>query len=331
MSTGLSSNLSFIRRAFATKRVTSNETGMMSTHQHTWRDYALIFLPYLWMVLFFLLPFLIIFKISLSVSEIAIPPYSPLVTFEEGAMQIILHLENYTYIFTDPEGTYIRSYLKSLQVATFSTFFCLLIGYPIAWALATARPAMRNVLFMLIIMPSWTSFVVRIYAWMTLLKRDGLINEILMTLGIIDAPIQILQTDAAVYIGIVYCYLPYMVLPLFSALMKVDYSLIEAASNLGCRPVKTFFNSLVPQTKSGIVAGSMLVFIPAIGEYVIPELLGGKGSILIGRILWQEFFNNRDWPLASAVAIIMLIILVIPIVVFYKIERKEQERINARK
>lgn len=156
MSTGLSSNLSFIRRAFATKRVTANETGMMSTHQHTWRDYALIFLPYLWMVLFFLLPFLIIFKISLSVSEIAIPPYSPLVTFEEGAMQIILHLENYTYIFTDPEGTYIRSYLKSLQVATFSTFFCLLIGYPIAWALATARPAMRNVLFMLIIMPSWT-------------------------------------------------------------------------------------------------------------------------------------------------------------------------------
>ncbi|MDY2798401.1 MAG: ABC transporter permease subunit [Anaerobiospirillum succiniciproducens] len=331
MSTGLSSNFSFIRRAFATKRVTANETGMMSTHQHTWRDYALIFLPYLWMVLFFLLPFLIIFKISLSVSEIAIPPYSPLVTFEEGAMQIILHLENYTYIFTDPEGTYIRSYLKSLQVATFSTFFCLLIGYPIAWALATARPAMRNVLFMLIIMPSWTSFVVRIYAWMTLLKRDGLINEILMTLGIIDAPIQILQTDAAVYIGIVYCYLPYMVLPLFSALMKVDYSLIEAASDLGCRPVKTFFNSLVPQTKSGIVAGSMLVFIPAIGEYVIPELLGGKGSILIGRILWQEFFNNRDWPLASAVAIIMLIILVIPIVVFYKIERKEQERINARK
>ena len=331
MSTGLSSNLSFIRRAFATKRVTSNETGMMSTHQHTWRDYALIFLPYLWMVLFFLLPFLIIFKISLSVSEIAIPPYSPLVTFEEGAMQIILHLENYTYIFTDPEGTYIRSYLKSLQVATFSTFFCLLIGYPIAWALATARPAMRNVLFMLIIMPSWTSFVVRIYAWMTLLKRDGLINEILLTLGIIDAPIQILQTDAAVYNGIVYCYLPYMVLPLFSALMKVDYSLIEAASDLGCRPVKTFFNSLVPQTKSGIVAGSMLVFIPAIGEYVIPELLGGKGSILIGRILWQEFFNNRDWPLASAVAIIMLIILVIPIVVFYKIERKEQERINARK
>ena len=303
----------------------------MTTHQHTWRDYALIITPYLWMILFFLLPFLIIFKISLSVSEIAIPPYSPLVTFEESAMQIILHLENYTYIFTDPEGTYIRSYLKSLQVAAFSTFFCLLIGYPLAWALATAKPAMRNVLFMLVIMPSWTSFVVRIYAWMTILKRDGLINDILMALGIIDAPIQILQTDAAVYIGIVYCYLPYMVLPLFSALMKVDYSLIEAAYDLGCRPVKTFFTTLVPQTKSGIIAGSMLVFIPAIGEYVIPELLGGKGSILIGRILWQEFFNNRDWPLACAVAIIMLIILVIPILLFYKIERNEQEKMNARK
>ncbi len=329
MSTGLSANLSFIRRAFSPK--IAQVGGQMTNHQHTWRDYALIAAPYLWMILFFLLPFLIIFKISLSVSAIAIPPYSPLVTFEEGAMQIILHLENYTYIFTDPEGTYIRSYLKSLQVAAFSTFFCLLIGYPLAWALATAKPAMRNVLFMLVIMPSWTSFVVRIYAWMTILKRDGLINDILMALGIIDAPIQILQTDAAVYIGIVYCYLPYMVLPLFSALMKVDYSLIEAAYDLGCRPVKTFFTTLVPQTKSGIIAGAMLVFIPAIGEYVIPELLGGKGSILIGRILWQEFFNNRDWPLACAVAIIMLLILVIPILLFYKIERNEQEKMNARK
>ena len=179
----------------------------MTSHKNTWRDYALIVVPYLWMSLFFLLPCLIIFKISMSVAEIAIPPYSPLVTFEEGAMQIILHLENYTWIFTDPEGTYIRSYLKSLQVAAFSTVFCLLLGYPIAWALATAKPAVRNVLFMLVIMPSWTSFVVRIYAWMTILKRDGLINDVLMALGIIDAPLQILQTDAAVYIGIVFCYL----------------------------------------------------------------------------------------------------------------------------
>ncbi|MDO5352004.1 MAG: ABC transporter permease subunit [Succinatimonas sp.] len=276
----------------------------------------------MWMLLFFLVPFLIIFKISFSVTEIAIPPYSPIITFEDGAMQILLHLENYTNIFTDPDGTYMQSYLKSLEVAAFSTLFCLIIGYPIAWALATCKNTTRNVLFMLIIMPSWISFVVRIYAWMTLLKKDGLINDILLTLGIIDSPIHMLQTDFAVYIGIVYCYLPYMVLPLFSALMKVDYSLIEAAYDLGCRPVKTFFNALVPQTKSGIIAGSMLVFIPAMGEYVIPELLGGKESILIGRILWQEFFNNRDWPLASAVAITMLAILSIPIVWFLKNQRK---------
>ncbi len=327
MSAGFSSNLAYIRRSFQQRRKVLKTV----KHENTWRDYALIFLPYAWMILFFLLPFLIIFKISLSVSEIAIPPYSPLVTFEEGAMQIILHLENYTYIFTDPDGTYIRSYVKSLKVAAFSTVLCLLVGYPVAWALATAKPALRNVMFMLVIMPSWTSLVVRIYAWMSILKKDGLINDILMALGITNSPIQMLQTDFAVYVGIVYCYLPYMVLPLFSALMKVDYSLIEAAYDLGCKPVKTFFNTLVPQTKSGIIAGSMLVFIPALGEYVIPELLGGKSSILIGRILWQEFFNNRDWPLACAVAISMLMILVIPIIVFYKVERKEQEKINAGK
>lgn len=320
-------NLSSVKRAVQPKRKRDMMNNLiLNQHRNTWRDYALIFVPYVWMIIFFLLPFLIIFKISLSITEISIPPYSPLVTFEEGAMQIILHLENYTFIFTDEDGTYFRSYLKSLEVAGFSTLFCLLIGYPMAWALATSKPAARNVLFMLMIMPSWTSFVVRIYAWMTLMKKDGIINDVLMTLGIVDHPIQMLQTDFAVYVGIVYCYLPYMVLPLFSALMKVDYSLIEAAYDLGSRPVKTFFNILVPQTKSGIVAGSMLVFIPALGEYVIPELLGGKGSILIGRVLWQEFFNNRDWPLASAVAIMMLIILVIPIVWFYKIERKEQDK-----
>ncbi len=323
-------DMTFIRRAFLPKR---KKVIMDYTHNNngkTWRDYALIIVPYVWMILFFLLPFLIIFKISLSVTEIAIPPYSPIVTFQDGAMQIILHLENYTSIFTDPEGTYIRSYLKSVEVAAFSTFFCLMLGYPIAWALSTSSPTMRNVLFMLVIMPSWTSFVVRIYSWMTLMKKDGVINDVLLGLGIIDTPIQMLQTDFAVYVGIIYCYLPYMVLPLFSALMKVDYSLIEAAYDLGCKPIKTFFTVFVPQTKSGIVAGSTLVFIPALGEYVIPELLGGKGSILIGRVLWTEFFNNRDWPLASAVAITMLLILVIPMVWFFKLERKEQEKARAR-
>ncbi len=298
---------------------------LLTRREVTWRERLVILVPYLWMILFFLMPFLIIFKISLSVTEIAIPPYSPIVTFEDGAMQIILHLENYTFIFTDEDGTYMKSYLKSLEVASFSTLLCLFIGYPIAWALSKCRPATRNIMFMLLIMPSWTSFVVRIYAWMALLKKDGLINDVLMALGIIDSPIHMLQTDFAVYVGIVYCYLPYMVLPLFTALLKVDYTLIEAAYDLGARPVKTFFSVLVPQTRSGIIAGSMLVFIPALGEYVIPELLGGKGSILIGRILWQEFFNNRDWPLASAVAIVMLTILAIPIVIFFKSQRKKAE------
>lgn len=300
---------------------------LLARREITWRERLVILVPYLWMILFFLMPFLIIFKISLSVTEIAIPPYSPIVTFEEGAMQIILHLENYTFIFTDENGTYMKSYLKSLEVAAFSTLFCLLIGYPIAWALTKCRTTTRNIMFMLLIMPSWTSFVVRIYAWMALLKKDGLINDVLMALGIIDSPIHMLQTDFAVYVGIVYCYLPYMVLPLFTALLKVDYTLIEAAYDLGARPIKTFFSVLVPQTRSGIIAGSMLVFIPALGEYVIPELLGGKGSILIGRILWQEFFNNRDWPLASAVAIVMLTILAIPIVIFFKSQRKKAEAV----
>lgn len=321
--TGISSPLTHHPRRLSRRR--KAEVRALLSRQNGWREYALIFLPYAWMLLFFLMPFLIIFKISFSITEIAIPPYSPLVTFEEGAMQIILHLENYTNIFTDPDGTYLRSYLKSVQVASFSTLLCLLVGYPLAWALATCRNTTRNVLFMLMIMPSWISFVVRIYAWMTLMKRDGLINDILVALGITDAPLHLLQTDLAVYVGIVYCYLPYMVLPLFSALMKVDYTLIEAAYDLGCRPVKTFFTTLIPQTRQGIVAGSMLVFIPALGEYVIPELLGGKESILIGRILWQEFFNNRDWPLASAVAITMLAILAIPIVWFFKVQRKKQE------
>lgn len=323
--TGLGPTLTKPRRFYRRRR--KAEVRAMVNHQNGWRDYALIALPYLWMILFFLIPFLIIFKISFSVTEISIPPYSPLVTFEEGAMQIILHLENYTNIFLDPDGTYLQSYLKSLQVAFFSTLLCLIVGYPIAWALATCKNSVRNILFMLVIMPSWTSFVVRIYAWMTLLKKDGLVNDILMAIGIIDEPLHMLQTDFAVYVGIVYCYLPYMVLPLFSALMKVDYTLIEAAYDLGCKPVKTFFTTLIPQTKSGIIAGSMLVFIPALGEYVIPELLGGKGSILIGRILWQEFFNNRDWPLASAVAITMLAVLAIPIVFYFKAQRISREKV----
>ncbi len=183
----------------------------------------------------------------------------------------------------------------------------MLIGYPLAWAVAHSKVSTRNILLLLVILPSWTSFLIRVYAWMGILKNNGVLNNVLMWLHVIDQPLVILHTNLAVYIGIVYSYLPFMVLPIYTALTRMDYSLVEASLDLGARPLKTFFKVIVPLTKGGIIAGSMLVFIPAVGEYVIPELLGGPDSIMIGRILWQEFFNNRDWPVASAVAVIMLL------------------------
>jgi putrescine transport system permease protein len=194
-----------------------------------------------------------------------------------------------------------------------------------AWAIVHSSPAMRIALLMLVVLPSWTSFLIRVYAWIGILKNNGLINNFLMWLGVIDEPLTLLHTNAAVYIGIVYAYLPFMILPIYTALMRMDYSLVEAASDLGARPYRTFLSITLPLTKSGIIAGSMLVFIPAVGEFVIPELLGGPDSLLIGRVLWQEFFNNRDWPVASAVAVVMLIILMIPIIWFYRYQRREMQ------
>ncbi len=210
---------------------------------------------------------------------------------------------------------YFEAYLQSLQVAGISTICCLLLGYPLAWAVAHSKPSTRNILLLLVILPSWTSFLIRVYAWMGLLKSNGVLNNFLLWLGVIDQPLEILHTNLAVYIGIVYAYLPFMVLPIYTALTRIDYSLVEASLDLGARPLKTFFQVIVPLTKGGIIAGSMLVFIPAVGEFVIPELLGGPDSIMIGRVLWQEFFNNRDWPVASAVAIVMLLLLIVPIMV----------------
>jgi len=199
------------------------------------------------------------------------------------------------------------------------------VGYPLAWAVAQSPASVRNILLLLVILPSWTSFLVRVYAWMGLLNSNGILNRFLMWLGVIDHPLAILYTNTAVYIGIVYCYLPFMVLPIYTALTRIDYSLVEASLDLGARPLKTFFSVIVPLTKNGIIAGSMLVFIPAVGEYVIPELLGGPDSIMIGRILWQEFFNNRDWPVASALAVIILLILILPIIWFHKHQNKTLE------
>jgi len=283
--------------------------------------HLVIAFPYAWMVLFFLIPFAIILKISLAETQVAIPPYTSLVEYAEEKLSFVLNLGNYLYLLQDE--MYFDSYLQSLQVATISTLLCLLIGYPIAWSIVHSSPSMRNVLLMLVVLPSWTSFLIRVYAWIGILKNNGLLNNFLIYLGVIDEPLQMLHTDFAVYIGIVYAYLPFMILPLYTALMRMDYSLIEAASDLGAKPWKTFLTVLLPLTKSGIVAGSMLVFIPAVGEFVIPELLGGPDSLVIGRVLWQEFFNNRDWPVASAVAVVMLTLLMIPIIWFYRYQRRE--------
>ncbi|MDI6633346.1 MULTISPECIES: putrescine ABC transporter permease PotH [Pantoea] len=280
-----------------------------------------IALPYLWLILLFMLPFLIVLKISFADIARAIPPYTDLVTWADDQLNLVLNLGNYLTLTDDP--LYAEAYLTSLKVAAISTVICLLIGYPLAWAVAHSKPSMRTILLLLVILPSWTSFLVRVYAWMGLLNNNGILNRFLMWLGVIDHPLIILYTNTAVYIGIVYCYLPFMVLPIYTALTRIDYSLVEASLDLGARPLKTFFSVIVPLTKGGIIAGSMLVFIPAVGEYVIPELLGGPDSIMIGRILWQEFFNNRDWPVASALAVIILLILILPIVWFHKHQNRE--------
>jgi putrescine transport system permease protein len=285
--------------------------------------HLVIAIPYVWMLLFFLIPFAIILKISFAEVQIAIPPYTDLVSYAEEKLNVVFNLSNYLYLLDDE--MYLDSYLQSIQVATISTLLCLLIGYPMAWAIVHSSPAMRIALLMLVVLPSWTSFLIRVYAWIGILKNNGLINNFLMWLGVIDEPLTLLHTNAAVYIGIVYAYLPFMILPIYTALMRIDYSLVEAASDLGARPYRTFLSITLPLTKSGIIAGSMLVFIPAVGEFVIPELLGGPDSLLIGRVLWQEFFNNRDWPVASAVAVVMLIILMVPIIWFYRYQRREMQ------
>lgn len=283
--------------------------------------HAVIAAPYIWLLVFFLVPFLIVFKISFAEMQVAIPPYTYLVEWLDGKLTISLNLGNYAYLIEDP--LYVDAYLHSLEIAGISTLLCLLIGYPMAWAIANSSPSVRNILLLLVILPSWTSFLIRVYAWIGLLKNNGVINNILMWAGIIDQPLPMLHTDFAVYIGIVYAYLPFMILPLYTALLKLDYSLVEASLDLGAKPVRTFFSVILPLTKGGIIAGSMLVFIPAVGEFVIPELLGGPDSIMIGRVMWQEFFNNRDWPVASAVAIIMLLLLALPIMWFHKHQNQE--------
>jgi putrescine transport system permease protein len=268
--------------------------------------------PYLWLLLFFLIPFVIVLKISFSTSQIAMPPYEPLLHWAgEKLVQVQLNLGNFAYLVED--DLYWRAYLNSIMVAGISTVLCLLIGYPIAYSMARSAPSSRNILLLLVTLPFFTSFLLRVYAWIGILKNNGLLNNFLMWIGVIDQPIHMLQTNFAVYVGIVYSYLPFMILPLYANLEKMDLTLLEAAEDLGCRPWQAFMKITLPLSIHGIVAGSLLVFIPAVGEFVIPSLLGDPGQLMIGKVLWTEFFNNRDWPVASAVAIALLLFLVIPI------------------
>ena len=284
-----------------------------------------IALPYVWLFLFFLIPFVIVLKIAFADKVIGQPPYTPLLDWiDETHLGISLSLGNFQFLLDDP--LYVSAYFSSLKIAAISTVLSLLVGYPMAYAIARSSQQWRVPLLMLVILPFWTSFLIRVYAWIGILQQQGLLNNLLIWLGIIDQPLEILHTDVAVYIGIVYSYLPFMVLPLYSSLEKMDGTLIEAAQDLGCTPITAFWRVTFPLSLPGVVAGCMLVFIPAVGEFVIPDLLGGSQTLMIGKTLWNEFNANRDWPVSSAVATILLLILVIPIVFFQNAQAKADEQ-----
>ncbi|MET0290470.1 MAG: ABC transporter permease subunit [Pseudoxanthomonas sp.] len=293
------------------------------------RRWSLIGVPYLWMALLFAVPFLIVLKISLASLAIAMPPYTPLWVSSGGGIALQAHLDNYRALFTTP--VYVLAFLGSLKIALVSTALMLLLGYPLAYCIARLPPARRDLALMLVVLPSWTSFLLRAYAWIGLLKANGPLGlllqktgvvALLRTLGWIDGH-QLLYTPVAAYLGIVYCYLPFMVLPLYANLVKHDPRLLEAAYDLGARPGRAFVSITLPLSRAGIVAGCMLVAIPVVGEYVIPELMGGPDTRMIGRVLWNEFFANRDWPKASAIAVVMLALLLVPILWFNRLQRRQ--------
>ena len=285
-----------------------------------------ILVPYLWLLLFFLIPFVIVFKISLSQTAIAMPPYVPVFDGVTGFLDNLRELSFDNYLWLTEDALYFNAYVSSVVIAAVSTLLALLIGYPLAYGMARAPASVRPTLLMLVILPFWTSFLIRVYAWIGILKPEGLLNQFLMFAGIIDEPLIIMNTHTAIYIGIVYSYLPFMVLPLYATLEKMDYSLIEAAQDLGCTPTQAFWKITAPLSLPGVVAGCMLVFIPAIGEFVIPDLLGGSRTLMIGKTLWNEFFANRDWPVSSAVAIILLLLLIVPIMVFQAAQARAREQ-----
>jgi len=278
--------------------------------------------PVLWLLVFFLIPLAVVFGISLTTKQFGRPPYSALLSTEDGTVQLTLHLSNYIRLFTD--NLYVAAYLSSIRIAAIATVFTLIIGYPMAYAIARAPDRWRNILLMLVVLPFFTSFLLRVYALIGFMRGNGVINQFLGLFGI--EPIVMMQTDFAVYVGIIYTYLPFMILPLYTTLVKLDVSLFEASADLGARPLRTFLSVTLPLSMPGVIAGSMLVFIPAIGEFVIPSLLGGPSTLMIGRVLWDEFFTNTNWPRAAAVAMAMLVVVVVPIILLQRAQSAVVEK-----
>lgn len=297
-------------------------------HRGGWSGRLVVLAPYLWLILFFFVPFVLVLRISLSQIAMAQPPYLPAFDWSagwQGARDFIagLSFENYRLLGSDT--LYLFSYLKSLQVAAVSTLILLAIGFPMAYGMARAPRRWQPLLLMLVILPFWTSFLIRVYAWINILQREGLLNDALRVLGLIDEPLTWLATDTAIYIGVVYSYLPFMVLPLYAVLEKMDDTLLEAAADLGCPRWRAFWAVTVPLAVPGIMAGSLLCFIPVMGEFVIPDLLGGSGTMMIGQTLWLEFFSNKDWPVASALAVVLLALLVVPILFYERLQQRTIE------
>jgi putrescine transport system permease protein len=302
---------------------------MKKKPQRSFMAALVVWVPYAWLLAFFLMPFLIVLKISLSQSAMAQPPYTPVFDLSAGWRGVQsfftgLSFDNFVFLGSDP--LYVLSYMKSLEIAAFSTLMLLIIGYPIAYAITRTPRRLQSILVVLVILPFWTSFLIRIYAWMNILQHDGPLNQLLLALHIVRAPPAWLSTNTAVYIGIVYSYLPFMVLPLYAALEKLDESLLEAAADLGCPRWRTFWLVTLPLSAPGVVAGTLLCFIPIVGEFVIPDLLGGSQTAMIGQAIWTEFFANKDWPTASAVAVVLVCLLVTPILIFQHQTMRGAER-----
>lgn len=279
--------------------------------------------PFLWLLLLFFVPFLLVVKISFAELRLGIPPYTALLDLRDGVLRLSLGFSNYMSLFSD--SLYFATYVSSLRIALVTTLGCLLLGYPMAYYIARSNPARRHLLLLAVMLPFWISFLIRVYAWIGILKNNGLLNQFLMWSGLATAPMEIYRTTAAVYVGMIYSYLPFLVVPLFAHLVKMDLRLLEAAYDLGAKPWYAFWHITLPLSRRGIVAGCLLVFIPAVGEYVIPELLGGADTLMIGRVMWDEFFGNADWPMAAAVTCAMVLLLLVPMALFQYLQVKELE------